>query len=136
MAKSIIQQVSVKECLLCRLEAQNIGYYGELPHTGLHKHHFIHGTANRKKAEHYGLWAYVCIKRHHEHGPEAPHANAEVDLKLKKMAQRIFEEKYSHELWMEEFKKNYLDDSKGKEITGRNEEMEGITFIEDLLSDL
>lgn len=108
MAKSIIQLGGIKECMLCREEADKHGYYGSLPETGLHRHHFLHGTANRKKAEHYGLWAYLCVKRHHEYGPEAPHANAEVDRRLKQMAQRAFEQKHSHELWMQEFGKNYL----------------------------
>ena len=119
MAESIIQRKGSKECLLCRMEAESTGYYGELPHTGLHRHHLIHGTGNRKKAEHYGLWAYVCVRRHHEYGPEAPHANAEVDRRLKQLAQERFEERYSRELWMQEFGKNYLDtgkeDKKGPE---------------------
>ena len=111
MSKSIIQKHTDKlsrECLLCREEADRIGYYGELRHTGLHKHHLMHGWADRNKAEHYGLWAYVCNERHHEYGPEAPHVNKEVDLHLQQIAQRAFEQKYSHELWMQEFKKNYL----------------------------
>jgi hypothetical protein len=115
MAKSIIQahtdQYS-RECFLCREEADRMGYYGELQHTGLHKHHFIYGGfgALRKKAEHYGLWGYVCIERHHEYGPEAPHANAEVDKHLKQVAQAAFEQKYSRELFMQEFGKNYMED--------------------------
>lgn len=78
MAKSIIQDTRIRECYLCREEAEKRGYYGELKHTGLHKHHFIYGRfgAFRKKAEHYGLWGYMCAERHHEHGPEAPHNNA------------------------------------------------------------
>lgn len=111
MAKSIIQAKTGKldrECFLCRLEADKKGYCGELPHTGLHKHHFMHGTSDRKKAEHWGLWAYVCNERHHEYGPEAPHVNHEVDLFLKQVAQGRFEKLYSHELWMEVFGKNYL----------------------------
>lgn len=110
MAKSTIQKHTDKlsrECFLCREEAERIGYFGELKHTGLHKHHFMHGPM-RKKAEHYGLWAYVCQERHHEHGPEAPHDNKEVDLHLKQVAQRAFEAKHSHEEWMTEFGKNYL----------------------------
>ena len=110
MAKSFIQkrtdQMS-RECFICREIAEQNGYYGELRHTGLHKHHFMHGP-HRKKAEHYGLWAYVCQERHHEHGPEAPHENKEVDRHLQQVAQRAFELKYSHELWMQEFGKNYL----------------------------
>jgi hypothetical protein len=114
MAKSIIQKRTdpvSRECFLCREEAERIGYYGELKHTGLHKHHFVYGRfgAFRKKAEHYGLWGYVCAERHHEHGPESPHDNAEVALHLKQVAQRAFEEKYGRELWEQEFGKNYLD---------------------------
>lgn len=108
MAKSIIQDPRIKECYLCREEAENRGYYGELPSTGLHKHHFIHGTANRKLAERYGLHAYVCTKRHHLYGKEAPHANAAVDRRLKQIAQRAFEKKHSHEEWMQIFQENFL----------------------------
>ena len=110
MAKSIIQTDGEKECFLCRLEAQKAGYGGSLSQTGLHKHHFIYGRfgAFRKKAEKFGLWAYVCAQRHHEHGPEAPHCNRQVDLFLKRVAQEAFEKKYGHEKWMQEFGKNYL----------------------------
>lgn len=118
MAKSIIQARTApgeRECYVCRKLADAHGYYGELNHTGLHKHHFIYGRmgAFRKKAEHYGLWAYVCQERHHEHGPEAPHENHEVDLWLKRIAQEAFEKKYGHELWMQEFGKNYLEEPEG-----------------------
>ena len=40
------------------------------------------------------------------------HSNLEVDInanrELEKLGQRAFEEKYGHELFMQEFKKNYL----------------------------
>ena len=84
--KSILQQT--KECYLCRLKAEKAGYFGQLPSTGLHKHHFMHGTANRKLAEKYGLYAYVCERFHHEYGEESPHGNPAVDLMLKQTAQR------------------------------------------------
>lgn len=105
--KSILQ--TEKECYLCRMEAEKIGYYGQLPNTGLQIHHFMHGTANRQLAERYGLYAYVCQARHHTYGPEAPHSNPEVDRQLQQIAQREFEKKYSHEEWMRVFIKNYLD---------------------------
>ena len=101
MAKSIIQArtgPADRECYLCREEAERNGYYGELCHTGLHKHHFI-----------YGRLGYVCEARHHEHGPEAPHCNSKVDEHLKRIAQQAFEKKYGHDLWMQEFGKNYLE---------------------------
>lgn len=112
MAKSIIQKYTdqhSRECFLCREEADKQGYFGELKHTGLHKHHFMHGTADRKLAEKDGLWAYMCEERHHEHGPEAPHDNQEVDLKLKRVAQETYEKKFGHEEWMDRYKKNYLE---------------------------
>lgn len=107
MSKSIIQKNTdplSRECFLCREE---VGSIPELRHTGLHKHHFLHGP-DRKKAEHFGLWAYVCSERHHEYGPEAPHVNKAVDLHLQQVAQRAFEKKYSHEDFMKEFGRNYL----------------------------
>lgn len=115
MAKSIIQKHTdpvSRECFLCREEAERIGYFGELAHTGLHRHHFVFGRfgAFRKKAEHFGLWGYVCNARHHEHGPEAPHNNEEVREHLSQVAQRAFEAKYGHERWMEEFGVNYLEE--------------------------
>jgi hypothetical protein len=65
------------------------------------------GTANRRKAEHYGLWVYLCLE-HHEQGFEAPHTNRDTDLYLKRIAQREFEKRHTHELWMSEFGKSYL----------------------------
>ena len=123
MAKSIIQKrtnPANRECFLCREEAERIGYYGELPHTGLHRHHFIFGAygALRRAAEHYGLWGYVCTARHHEYGPEAPHVNNEVATHLKQVAQRAFEERYGHEKWMQEFGKNYLEEDEDNANTG------------------
>lgn len=110
MSKSIIQAKTGKydrECLLCRLKADAAGYYGELPHTNLQKHHIFGGHKFRKIAEHWGLWCYLCDP-HHEHSNEAVHLNAEVSLKLKQRAQKAFEELYSHDEWMEIIGKNYL----------------------------
>ena len=45
--KSILQQT--KECYLCRLKAEKAGYFGQLPSTGLHKHHFMHETESLQK---------------------------------------------------------------------------------------
>ena len=51
----------------------------------------------------YGLVIPVCRKCHSEYD-----INKELRLKYQQEAQRIFEEKYSHELFMKEFKKNKL----------------------------
>ena len=100
MSRSIIQ--CDKECFLCRQKYMNP------PHRDLHRHHIMHGPF-RKKAEHYGLWVYVCNEEHHEYGPESPHGNAEVDRRLKRIAQCVFEERFGHEKWMQEFGRNYLE---------------------------
>lgn len=101
MAKSIIQAQTDKlnrECFLCRIKTS-----ANLPHEGLHKHHMIHGTANRRLAEKWGLWCYLC----HEHH-EQLHDHNEDDLFLMQVAQGRFEKLYNHEKWMEIFGKNYL----------------------------
>lgn len=101
MAKSIIQAHTDKlnrECFLCRLKTS-----ANLPHEGLHKHHMIHGTANRRLAEKWGLWCYLC----HEHH-EQLHDHNEDDLFLMQVAQGRFEKLYDHDKWMEIFGKNYL----------------------------
>ena len=51
---------SVKECYLCRKDAEALGYSGELTSEGLDKHHVIYGTADRKLSEKTGLWVYLC----------------------------------------------------------------------------
>lgn len=106
MSKSILQ--AEKECYLCRLAADQAGYYGDLPHTGLHRHHAIFGRGNRKKSEHYGLWVWLCIA-HHEYGPEAVHTNAQIRRQLSQIAQRAFMRVYPNLDFREEFGINYLD---------------------------
>lgn len=92
--RSIMQ--SDKKCYLC----------GRLDQ--LEKHHAIHGTAGRAKAEALGLWVWLC-PYHHRTGPGAAHVNAETDLSLKKLAQIAFEKKHRHDEWMREIGRNYLD---------------------------
>lgn len=106
MAKSIIQAFTDeerRECFLCRFNHP----YEPLTNRGLDKHHFMHGTANRKLAEKWGLWGYLC-KAHHTDGPEAVHNNRENDIFLMQVAQGRFELLYGHDKWMEVFGKNYI----------------------------
>lgn len=105
MAKSIMQKN--KECYLCRKQAEQAGCFGLFPTEGLEQHHIMHGTANRKISEKYGLKVWLCV-RHHREGPEAVHTNRNIDLELIKDGQRKFEELYSHDEWMSAFMKNYL----------------------------
>lgn len=71
------------------------------------KHHVLHGYGNRKLAERYGLVVGLCHYCHNE-PPNGVHFNAALDLQLKQEAQRVFEAKYGHELWIREFMRNYL----------------------------
>lgn len=106
MAKSIIQAYTdknIRECFLCRFEHPE----ADLTHEGLEKHHFMHGTANRRLAEHWGLWGYLC-REHHTEGPEAVHNNKGNDLFLMQVSQGRFERLYGHDKWMEVFGKNFL----------------------------
>lgn len=62
----------------------------------------------RQKSIRYKLQVRLCIE-HHREGPEAVHNNKTFDLQLKKEYQHKFEQQYSHEKFMQEFDKNYLD---------------------------
>lgn len=93
MSKSILQKE--KECWACHTRFN------------LHEHHVIYGTANRKKSEKYGLKVWLCV--HHHTGNAGVHnGNKQLDLELHQLAQRKFEEKYGHELFMNTFHKNWL----------------------------
>lgn len=93
-SKSIIQQGDPR-CFFCGKR------------TGLERHHVMSGTANRKLAEKYGLWIWCC-DFHHLDPKEGVQYNREKADRLKAMAQIAFESRYSHEKWMETFRKNYL----------------------------
>lgn len=92
--KSIIQK-DLNRCYIC-------GVYGT------EKHHVIFGSANRKKADKYGLIVGLCYTHHRSeigvHGREGKGIN----LELKKQAQTAFEQRYSHDEYMRVFGKSYL----------------------------
>ena len=92
MTNSIIS--NKKECFLC----------GAM--SGLERHHIMAGTANRKLSERYGLWVYLCHNCHT--GDGGAQYEKELNLSLKQTAQHAFEKQWSHEKWMEVFRKNYL----------------------------
>lgn len=94
MKKSIITD-DMEHCFICKT-TQN-----------LEMHHCIHGTANRRKADKYKLVIPLC-HTHHTGSNYSVHHDAKLDLKIKQIAQKKFEEKYSHEKWMEVFGKSYI----------------------------
>ena len=83
-----------RECLVCGTTLN------------LHKHHIFFG-ANRKNADKYGCWCYLCAE-HHNMSKSGVHFNKTLDVKLKRHAQKKFEEIYGHDKFMEVFKRNYL----------------------------
>lgn len=96
MSKSIIEDKNAQQCFIC-------GAYGYLE-----EHHIFFGTALRKKSEHYGLKVHLCYL-HHRDKVSGVHFNKGLNIKLKQLAQKTFEEKHGHERFMKEFGKNYLD---------------------------
>lgn len=90
--KSIIS--NEKRCLVCGTTYN------------IHKHHVFFG-ANRKNSEKYGCWVYLC-GRHHNLSSEGVHFNIALNLEIKRMTQRKFEELYSHEEFIKIFGKSYI----------------------------
>lgn len=73
---------------------------------GLHKHHVL-GGRNRKASDKHGLCVNLCGP-HHNLSNEGVHFNPKLDLELKQLAQRKFEEEHGHDEWMKVFGRNYL----------------------------
>ena len=73
----------------------------------LHKHHVMNGPL-RGKSEKYGLYIWL-VPELHNMSSKGIHYDQTFDLRVKMHAQKVFEEKYGHELWMKEFHKNYLE---------------------------
>ena len=102
MSKSIMHNKQDGTCYLCML--LNHDYDRRY---NLEEHHAIEGNPGRKLSEHYGLKVYLCME-HHRTSKEAVHKNGENRRKLERAAQLAFEKKYSHEMWMEVFGRNYI----------------------------
>lgn len=91
--KSIIQEN--KECWVCGTTQD------------IHEHHILYGTANRRLSEKYGLKVWLCAK-HHNMSKDGVHQNRELDLRLKQLAQKRFEEEYPNESFLKIFGRNYI----------------------------
>lgn len=83
-----------KECFMCHRTGD------------LHSHH-IFGGPNRKWSEKYGLKIWLCPE-HHNMSDNGVHFNKALDLQIKQIAQREFEDTYTREDFMRIFGKNYL----------------------------
>ena len=70
-------------------------------------HHACFGTADKRIADKYGLIVPLCMEHHR--GRTGVHQCRAVDLQIKQLAQRTFEEKVGgREEWMSLFGRNYL----------------------------
>ena len=90
--KSVIQS-DTDYCYIC-------GRYGT------EIHHVFFGTANRKLSDKYGMTVGLCYNHHR--GKNGVHQNRELDLMLKREAQKLFISKYPKSDFMAIFGKNYL----------------------------
>ena len=90
--KSIIQE-DTDYCFVC-------GRYGT------EIHHILFGTANRKLSDKYGLVIGLCCEHHR--GRTGVHQNRELDLTMKRVAQREFIKTYQNEDFLAVFGRNYL----------------------------
>lgn len=71
------------------------------------KHHAMHGVANRKLADKYGLIVDLCGECHRgDHGVHGKHGH-DKDLALKEWAQRTFERRFGEAEWMRVFGRSY-----------------------------
>lgn len=93
--------------------------------SNLHEHHVIHGWANRKLSEKYGLKVYLCLK-HHEIGREAVHVNDRLNKMLKAYAQRMFEQKWPEKDFYSIFGKNYILEQETAETEENQEESDAV----------
>lgn len=101
--KSVIQ--TEKECYLCG----NTAEYGM---NALESHHIYAGRSNRAVSEKYGLKVWLCGHNCHRYGKHAVHQDREVDLMLKRTAQRVYEAQYgSREDFIRDFGRSWLDDT-------------------------
>ncbi len=91
-------------CYLCAY------LHGDYSDKYTEEHHALHGTANKRLAEKYGLKVNLCIY-HHREGIEAVHLNDDIDKVLQKKAQLKFEQVYPELSFMSIFGINYLDDT-------------------------
>lgn len=76
----------------------------------IHIHEVFYGTANRTKSIEYGCCVPLtaCL---HNMSDKGVHYNKTLDMRLKREMQKAFEEKYSHEKFMEVFHRNYLENN-------------------------
>lgn len=90
--KSILQ--NQKECFVCKTTSN------------IHDHHIYFGK-NHSQSEKHGLKCFLCLEHHvGTYGVHGKHGH-ELDMKLKKVCQKKFEETHSHEEFMKIIGRSY-----------------------------
>lgn len=92
------------------------------PYASLHEVFF--GTANRKKSIQHGMQIRLCYEHHNMPNGNNPHFNVDVDLKIRKAYQSLFEHRAIEQgmpadearaYFMMEFGRNFImEDSDGE----------------------
>lgn len=95
-------QGQIKECFFTR----------EPREENLCIHHVYRG-AFRDKSTEYGCWIWLRPDWHNQTNYSV-HNDKKLEMKLQAMCQMAFEDKYNHELFMKEFKRNYIEAYKNK----------------------
>ena len=95
MRKSILCNNEIPTCYFCGTVNQ------------IERHHCLYGIY-REKADKYGLWVYLCYFHHRGQFGVHSHKGRERSLELQSLAQIKFEEKYGHDKFISEFKRNFL----------------------------
>lgn len=96
MAKSIIS--NERRCYIC----------GDT--YALEKHHIFAG-AFRRKSEKQGCWVMLCPYHHRlQGGVGSNNPIKEIDVQLKREAQKEFEKTHTRDEFMEIFRRNWLDE--------------------------
>ena len=75
---------------------------------GTEIHHCIYGSANRKLSDRYKLVVGLCYYHHRASKTGVHGGNKELDLELKRMAQKRFNEVYPQDDFLAVFGRNYL----------------------------
>ncbi len=75
--------------------------------------HHVYRGAFRDKSTEYGCWIWLRPDWHNQTNYSV-HNDKKLEMKLQAMCQMAFEDKYNHELFMKEFRRDYIEAYKNK----------------------
>ena len=97
MSESIIS--NERQCIVCGSTLD------------LHRHHIFEGFGRRQISEKHGCWCYLCSKHHNASSKYGIHFNKMLDLHVKQMCQKAWEEKHgSRDEFIRLFTRSYIED--------------------------